>query len=579
LRRYDGGGIALNTWGIHRPKRARIASAGITLATALSLMSWLALGSGHASADVLALCGNAGTAPPIKHVVVVMLENQSYSQVMGNADAPYQTALASQCGVGTAMFAATHTSAANYLAMSAGEYPATSPPGCGSVGACADSASNLYHQLDSAGLSWNAFMESMPSACAPSSGGAYKIGHNPVLFYSNISAGECQANDLPVSDLTAQSGAFWNDLQNQTLPSFSLISPNLNNDGESSGGSGAQLLAADTWLQAFIGLVQQSASYQAGNTVVLVAYDEGRGSDTSTGEDCTNESLDLPVTNGVSAHRESCHVPLFVVYPYTPAGSQDGTFFDHYSITKTVEDIFGLPYLGHAGDAQTSSLLGHFGLPVGGTSPSPSPSPTTSPSTSPSSSPSPSQSSSPSPSPSPSPSTTATSCPPTPGGSTELSGNVSLETGQAGWTGLYTSGSAVTRIQPGGGSYDGSWALHIAPKSGTSGTAGVNNANPIWVPGSPGVSTTAGATYAGSAVVQGSVAGETVSLLVRETTSSGSGVGYHTTTLTLPDTAWHQISSAYTAKTSGDLIRYSLYVSNFASSSQNLLADCFSLRQ
>jgi len=541
------------------------------------------MGNDHASASVLALCGNAGTAPPIQHVVVVMLENRSYSQVMGNPDAPYQTSLASQCGVGTAMFGATHTSAANYLGTSAGEFPASSPPGCGSIGACADSSPNLYQQFDAAKLSWNAFMESMPSACTPSSGGAYKIGHNPVLFYSDISAAECQANDLPVSDLTAQSGAFWSDLQNQTLPSFSLISPNLNNDGEGSGGSDAQLLAADTWLQAFVGTVQQSASYQAGNTVVLVAYDEGRGSDTVTGEDCTNQSRDLPVINGVSAHQESCHLALFVIYPYTQAGSQDGTFFDLYSITKTVEDLFGLPYLAHAGDAQTSSLIGHFGLAMGSPSPSPSPSPSTSPSTSPSpspsTSPSPSPSPSASPSPSPSPTSTAMSCPAAPGGSTELSGNVSLETTQTGWTGVYTSGSAVARMQPGGGSYDGSWALQIAPKAGTSGSAGVNNVNPIWVPGPPGISTTAGQTYTGSAVVQASVAGETVSLLVRETTPTGSGVSYHTTTVTLPDTAWHQVSSAYTAKNTGDVIRYSLYVSNFASSSQYLLADCLSLQQ
>ena len=98
--------------------------------------------------------------------------------------------------------------------------------------------------------------------------------------------------------------------------------------------------------------------------MVLIAYDEGAGPDKVNGENCANESLDLPVTNGVSAHQESCHVPLFVVYPYTPAGDSDATFFDHYSITKTVEDLFGLPYLAHAGDAQTNSLVGHFGIPA-----------------------------------------------------------------------------------------------------------------------------------------------------------------------------------------------------------------------
>jgi hypothetical protein len=66
-------------------------------------------------------------------------------------------------------------------------------------------------------------------------------------------------------------------------------------------------------------------------------------------------------------------------------------------------------------------------------------------------------------------------------------------------------------------------------------------------------------------------------VILRETTQSGAGgIGYHTTTLTLPDTGWHQITSAYTAKNSGDLIRYSVYSSGMAAG-QNFLADCLSL--
>ena len=308
----------------------------------------------------LSLCGNAAPATPtaIQHVIVVMLENKSYKQVVGNSSAPYQTSLTTSCGVGTAMFGATHSSAANYLAISAGEFPSASPPGCGSVTACRDTSDNLYHQLDTAGLSWKSYQESMPAACTTSSSGAYKIGHNPAIFYSNIPTAECQAKDLPVADLTAQSGVFWDDLQNQTLPNFSWVTPNLNNDGEGTGG----LAAADTWLQHFMANVQQSNSYQAGNTLVLVTYDEGTGSDSTVGEDCTNQALDMPIANNTSAHQDSCHVPFFVAYPYTTAGTADGTFFDHYSVTKTVEDLFGMPYLAHAGDAQTNSLVGHFGI-------------------------------------------------------------------------------------------------------------------------------------------------------------------------------------------------------------------------
>lgn len=333
----------------------------VTLLAGAALLAGVPASEG-ASAAALPLCGNPGPAPAVQHVVVVMMENRSYRQVVGSASAPFQTSLASACGVGTAMFSATHTSAANYLALSAGEYPAASPPGCGHVSTCADASQSLYSQLDTAGLTWKAYEEAMPAACGPTSSGDYKIGHNPVLFYTGISSAECQADDVPVASLAAQSGAFWDDLQAGTLPSFSWITPGLSNDGENSCGGTCALAAADTWLQAFTGIVQESPEYQSGNTLMLVTYDEGTGSDTVTGEDCTNEALDMPVTNKTSAHQDSCHVPFFVIYPYTPAGDFDGTFFDHYSVTRIIDDLFGLPYLAHAGDTQTASLIGHFGI-------------------------------------------------------------------------------------------------------------------------------------------------------------------------------------------------------------------------
>jgi hypothetical protein len=172
--------------------------------------------------------------------------------------------------------------------------------------------------------------------------------------------------------------------------------------------------------------------------------------------------------------------------------------------------------------------------------------------------------------------TVATHCPATPTGATELSGNLSLETSQSGWTGIYDATSVNTRVEPAGGSYDGNWALRVGATA--AGAAGVNNASPIWVPGPPGTATTAGQKYTGSAFVQAGTVGEQVDLIVRETTPSGAGVGSHTTVLTLGDTKWHQITSVYTAADTGDLIRYSLYDPSFASSSQYFLADCLSLQ-
>src|SRR3954471_7828986 len=81
-------------------------------------------------------------------------------------------------------------------------------------------------------------------------------------------------------------------------------------------------------------------------------------------------------------------------------------------------------------------------------------------------------------------STPGTSCATPAVGTIEVSGNLSLEADQAGWAGVVNGNSAVTRIAPAGGSYDGTWALQIAPKA--AGAAGVNNVRPVWVPGPPG---------------------------------------------------------------------------------------------
>jgi phospholipase C len=222
--------------------------------------------------------------------------------------------------------------------------------------ACADQSTSIYQQLDAAGLSWKAYEESMPAACDKSTAGLYDFGHNPPVFYTGISSAECQARDVPVSDLTAPSGAFWNDLQAGTLPALSWITPDTSNDGENSCGGNCALSIADTWLKNFVGLVAGSAEYQSGRTVIFVTYDEGTGPDKTAGENCASESADL------GGLQSSCHVPFFVVYPGTVPGTRDAAFFDHYSVTRTIEDFFGLPYLAHAGDAQTASLAGHFGL-------------------------------------------------------------------------------------------------------------------------------------------------------------------------------------------------------------------------
>jgi phosphatidylinositol-3-phosphatase len=300
-------------------------------------------------------CGQTSAQrPAIRHVLIVMLENRSYDQVVGRPAGRYETRLAGECGNATEAFGATHGSGSDYLAVSAGQYPASSVHGC-DYSACASGENNIYQQLDAAGRTWKAYEESMPSACDKASAWPYKIGHNPAIFYTGISAAQCRADDVPAASLTARSGPFYAALRSGTLPSVGWVTPNRNDDGEAPCRGSCAAASADAWLRNFLGLVTAAPAYRDGSILVLVTYDEGRGPDNAFGEDCADKKADL------AGRQPSCHVPLFVVWPDVKPG-RNGTFFTLYSITRTVEDIFGLPCLAHACDPETASLAGSFGF-------------------------------------------------------------------------------------------------------------------------------------------------------------------------------------------------------------------------
>src|SRR6185437_4811153 len=91
-------------------------------------------------------------------------------------------------------------------------------------------------------------------------------------------------------------------------------------------------------------------NYQAGNTDIVVTYDEGAGKDKVLGQDCTNQSLDQ------AGKQPSCNIPFIVVSPYEATGTVSSAFCTIYCLTKTIETTLGLPLLGHAADASTRDL-------------------------------------------------------------------------------------------------------------------------------------------------------------------------------------------------------------------------------
>lgn len=66
-------------------------------------------------------CGLGGGAPPrLQHVVLIVMENRSYSEIVGSPAAPYFNRLAGLCGLATDYSAVAHPSLPNYLALTSG---------------------------------------------------------------------------------------------------------------------------------------------------------------------------------------------------------------------------------------------------------------------------------------------------------------------------------------------------------------------------------------------------------------------------------------------------------------------------
>jgi hypothetical protein len=259
-------------------------------------------------------CGTAASPPPsYDHVVWIVMENHAYSEVVGAAGAPYENQLAAQCGSASRMFAETHPSLPNYIAMTSG-----SPQGIADDNGPASHPLNVPNIFSVTAGGWRALQESMPSNCLLTNSGQYAVRHNPAAYYTNIRT-ECASLDVPLAatpDVSAR---------------FTFITPNLCNDTHDCG-----VQTGDTWLSGLLPKIFASPQYQAGRTAVFLTWDED----------------DSSMSN---------QIPTLVMAPSVSPGTAPTTSFNHYSLLRTTQELLGLsPLLGNAANA--TSMRAAFGL-------------------------------------------------------------------------------------------------------------------------------------------------------------------------------------------------------------------------
>jgi hypothetical protein len=251
---------------------------------------------------------------------VIVMENRSYSQIIGRA--PYITALARRCGLATDYHAVAHPSLPNYLAMTSGStYGIASD--C-SPAECPVPGRSIFSQVSARHLGWRSYAGSMPTACDTGSGGLYAARHVPAVYYLAV-RGICRSHVRRLGRL--RTGHLHDALNGGHAPAYMFVTPNMCDDMHD-----CSVSAGDLWASRWIRMMRASRTYRAGHTVILLTWDEDDG------------------TSGN-------HVPLVVVSPYTPAGRRSSRPLNHYSLLRASEHLLGIRRF--LGEARRFSGLGY----------------------------------------------------------------------------------------------------------------------------------------------------------------------------------------------------------------------------
>src|SRR4051794_31206349 len=123
---------------------------------------------------------NAARPVLLNRVAVLVLENRSWGQVIGNPSAPFLNSLARRGALATHYYAIAHPSLPNYLALTTGGYAHVTRD----CARCASDGRSLVSQLDTAGISWRAYFESLPRRLSSpySRLSAYNRHYNPFVY-------------------------------------------------------------------------------------------------------------------------------------------------------------------------------------------------------------------------------------------------------------------------------------------------------------------------------------------------------------------------------------------------------------
>ncbi len=247
----------------------------------LALLCLSACGGGTANSAPATVTppanGGATLAPSHDRIIIVVMENQDYTSVMGNPAALYLNSLAQRGGLLENFYANTHPSIGNYFMMTTGQV-ITNDSAFNSV----VTADNLVRRMLADGRTWRVYAESIPSSgYLGGDVNPYVKRHNPFAYFSDVVNSAAQAQSI------VGFGQLASDVAGNRLPDLSFVIPNNYSNmhdcppGTATCTNAQKVTYGDTWLRDNIEPLLNSAALPA-NTIVVVAFDEA-GTDATNG--------------------------------------------------------------------------------------------------------------------------------------------------------------------------------------------------------------------------------------------------------------------------------------------------------
>jgi acid phosphatase len=281
--------------------------------------------------------------PAYDHIVVVIMENHGYDQIVGNPNAPYiNNTLIPGGALFTDSHAVTHPSQPNYIALFSGSTQGVTgdPNISGMVPPNQPqwplNAPNLGAQLLNSGKTYAGYSENLPgvgSTADTADGGLYAAKHNAtVMFQNGVGSNQPLNGNLLPSSVNLPYTSFPDANHFDQLPSVAFVAPNQVNDMHN-GNDPQAIINGDTRLGNNIESYRQWANTH--NSLLIVTWDED----------------EFTTANHIATIFDGAHV----------LPGQYGETINHYNVLRTIEAANGLPGIG--GAANLSPITDAFATP------------------------------------------------------------------------------------------------------------------------------------------------------------------------------------------------------------------------